>query len=107
MKSATIFAVIASLYASAAFAQTACDPAASAIPTCGVPCIQSAASGAGCTNGDYRCRCRNSAAIQSSAQTCVISNCGIPTALQVQASANAVCSCVATATGNIVEATAV
>lgn len=63
-----------------------------------VPCISSAASAAGCTSGDYGCRCSNSGPIQTSAQACVISNCGIATALQVQASASAVCACVATAT---------
>ena len=67
------------------------------LTTTQVPCIQSAAADAGCTGSDYACRCTNSDAIQSGAQNCVISACGIPTALEVQASASAVCSCVATA----------
>ncbi|EUC26771.1 hypothetical protein COCCADRAFT_113436 [Bipolaris zeicola 26-R-13] len=75
-------------------AQTRCDPVASAIPTCGVPCIQSAASSVGCGGTDYSCRCTNSAAIQNGALGCVVGNCGIATALQVQASASAVCACV-------------
>ncbi|KAF1354161.1 hypothetical protein EJ07DRAFT_158774 [Lizonia empirigonia] len=106
MKTSTILATIALLFASSVTAQTACDSVASAIPTCGIPCISSAASVVGCGTGDYRCRCSSSSAIQASAQGCVISNCGIATALQVQASGQAVCSCVATATGNLVEPTA-
>ncbi|KAF2850329.1 hypothetical protein T440DRAFT_397206 [Plenodomus tracheiphilus IPT5] len=94
-----------SLSAISVLAQTACDAAASAIPTCGVPCISSAASAAGCTNGDYRCRCSSAAIIQSSAINCVIGNCGIPAALEVQASGSAVCACVATATGAVVAVT--
>ncbi|KAF2008772.1 hypothetical protein BU24DRAFT_456035 [Aaosphaeria arxii CBS 175.79] len=101
MKTFSILATLAFALTSSVSAQTACDSAASAIPTCGVPCIQSAASGAGCDSTNYRCRCSSSSVIQASAQACVISNCGIATALQVQASAAAVCSCVATATGNL------
>ncbi|KAF2625826.1 hypothetical protein BU25DRAFT_112017 [Macroventuria anomochaeta] len=107
MKTSTILAIISFLFASSVTAQTACSPVASAIPTCGVPCIASAASAAGCGSGDYRCRCSSSSVIQASAQGCVISNCGIATALQVQASGQAVCACVATATGNLMEPTAV
>ncbi|KAJ4992830.1 hypothetical protein SVAN01_01534 [Stagonosporopsis vannaccii] len=105
MKAFTTFTAVALAFASSVAAQTACDPVASAIPTCGVPCISSAASAAGCGSGDYRCRCSSSSVIQASAQGCVISNCGIATALQVQASGQAVCACVATATGNLVEPT--
>ncbi|OAL43949.1 hypothetical protein IQ07DRAFT_649735 [Pyrenochaeta sp. DS3sAY3a] len=94
MKFVTIIAILSASVA----AQTACDSVAASVPTCGVPCIQTAASSAGCGSGDYRCRCSNSAIIQSSAQACVISNCGIVTALQVQASGSAVCACAATAT---------
>ncbi|CBX95848.1 hypothetical protein IAQ61_004678 [Plenodomus lingam] len=89
------------LLATSVLAQTACDPAASAIPTCGLPCISSAASAVGCTDGDYRCRCTSSDAIQSSAINCVIGNCGIPGALEVQASGSAVCACVATAPAKV------
>ncbi|KAF2821637.1 hypothetical protein CC86DRAFT_386036 [Ophiobolus disseminans] len=93
------FSILTFILATAATvsAQTACDPVASAIPTCGVPCISSAAAGVGCTNADYGCRCTNAAAIQNAALGCVVGNCGIATALQVQASASAVCACVATA----------
>lgn len=66
-----------------------------------VPCITSAASAAGCSGGDYRCRCSSSSVIQASAQNCVISNCGIATALQVQAGASSVCACVATAPAGV------
>ncbi|KAH7371582.1 hypothetical protein BKA66DRAFT_572815 [Pyrenochaeta sp. MPI-SDFR-AT-0127] len=99
MQFSTVFTIIAALCVSSVSAQTACNAAASAVPTCGVPCIQSAASVAGCTaTADYRCRCSNSAAIATAAQACVIGNCGLVTAIQVQASASAVCACVATAT---------
>ncbi|KAH8683926.1 hypothetical protein BGZ61DRAFT_534612 [Ilyonectria robusta] len=70
-------------------ATTACA-ATSAIPTCGVPCITSAASAVGCTN--IACQCSSSAAVQASAINCVISNCGLVTALSVQAAAAAVCT---------------
>jgi hypothetical protein len=59
-----------------------------------VPCIASAASAAGCGTGDYVCRCSSAEVIQNSALGCVVGNCGIATALQVQASASAVCACV-------------
>ncbi|KAF2649971.1 hypothetical protein K491DRAFT_721160 [Lophiostoma macrostomum CBS 122681] len=98
MKTAFI-STLALAFVTSVSAQSACDSAASAVPTCGVPCIQSAASAVGCDNTNYSCRCSNAAPIQSSAQACVISNCGLATALQVQASASAVCACVATATG--------
>ncbi|KAL6711697.1 hypothetical protein ACN47E_004631 [Coniothyrium glycines] len=93
----TFIAALTALFTSSALAQTACDPVASAVPTCGVPCIQSAASAVGCTGTDYACRCNNADAVQSSALGCVVGACGIATALQVQASASAVCACVATA----------
>ncbi|RMZ72364.1 CFEM domain-containing [Pyrenophora seminiperda CCB06] len=75
-------------------AQTRCDPVASAIPTCGLPCIASAASSVGCGGVDYACRCSNAEAIHNGAMNCVIGNCGIEWALQVQSSASAVCACV-------------
>lgn len=101
-----VFTATALVFASSVSAQTACDPVASAIPTCGVPCISSAAVAAGCGSNDYRCRCSSSSVIQASALNCVVGNCGIATALQVQAGAASVCACVATATGNLVEPTA-
>ncbi|KAH7121693.1 hypothetical protein EDB81DRAFT_766491 [Dactylonectria macrodidyma] len=83
-------------------ATTACTQT-SAIPTCGnvktddvligspkVPCITSAASAAGCTN--LACQCSSSAVIQASALNCVLGNCGLITALSVQAAAAAVCT---------------
>lgn len=83
-------------------------PETSAIPTCGVshsskaavfqvltvfwkaPCITSAASAVGCSN--IACQCASSSAIQASAINCVLDNCGFLEALQVQASAAAVCT---------------
>ncbi|KAF4618392.1 hypothetical protein G7Y89_g14911 [Cudoniella acicularis] len=103
-------------------AQSACSSVAAAIPSCGVrpplssfplsqrnsqentltlqptktSCIISAGSAVSCSQTDYACQCSSSqsAAIQSSALNCVISACGIQTALLVQSSAQAVCSCV-------------
>ncbi|KAF5011021.1 hypothetical protein FDECE_2828 [Fusarium decemcellulare] len=72
-----------------AFAQVDC-PETSAIPTCGAPCITSAASAVGCT--DIPCQCSSSAEIQASALNCVLGNCGLETALSVQAAAAAVCT---------------
>ncbi|KAF1835540.1 hypothetical protein BDW02DRAFT_597168 [Decorospora gaudefroyi] len=83
--------------ASCVSAQAGCDPVASAIPDCGVPCIEDAAAGFGCTGSDYACRCDNSAAIENAALGCVLGECGLGTALEVRASASAVCDCVATA----------
>ncbi|KAH7112584.1 hypothetical protein B0J11DRAFT_446746 [Dendryphion nanum] len=99
MKTSTIITTMVFALSSSVFAQTACNSAAAAIPTCGVGCIQSAASVVGCDSTNYRCRCSSSSAIQASAQGCVLNSCGLATALAVQASANAVCACVATATG--------
>ncbi|KPM40557.1 hypothetical protein AK830_g5975 [Neonectria ditissima] len=65
-------------------------PETSAIPTCGAPCISSAAAAAGCS--DIPCQCTSSDVIQASALDCVIGNCGIATALSVQAAAAAVCT---------------
>ncbi|KAK2674758.1 Extracellular membrane protein, CFEM domain [Fusarium oxysporum f. sp. vasinfectum] len=65
-------------------------PETSAIPTCGAPCITSAASAVGCSN--IACQCASSSAIQASAINCVLDNCGFLEALQVQASAAAVCT---------------
>jgi len=85
--------------AAAVNAQAACDPIASKVPSCAVPCISSAGAGVGCADHDYKCQCSasQSAAIQSAAQGCVISKCGLATGAQVIASAAAVCSCAATA----------
>ncbi|KAH6884924.1 hypothetical protein B0T10DRAFT_564347 [Thelonectria olida] len=56
-------------------------PQTSAIPTCGVPCISSAASA-----------CASSDAVQASALNCVLNNCGLATALSVRDAAAAVCT---------------
>ncbi|KAH8726389.1 hypothetical protein GQ44DRAFT_825739 [Phaeosphaeriaceae sp. PMI808] len=94
------FTIFTMLFA-AVSAQTACAPVASAVPTCAVPCIQSAASGVGCDNVNYKCRCANAAAIQNAALGCVLTNCGLTNALKAQASASAVCACVATAAPSV------
>ncbi|KAH8895942.1 hypothetical protein GQ53DRAFT_819900 [Thozetella sp. PMI_491] len=89
MKSFSILAAL--LSATVAVAQTDCT-ATSAIPTCGVPCITSAASAIGCGTTDYACQCTSSAALQASALNCVVSNCGLITAIQVQSAASAICT---------------
>ncbi|KAF2195539.1 hypothetical protein K469DRAFT_14501 [Zopfia rhizophila CBS 207.26] len=98
MKFSSVVAAFAFAFVSSVSAQTACDSVASAIPTCGQSCLLSAGSAIGCGTGDYSCQCASSSALQASAQNCVISACGVQTALSVQASASAVCACVATAT---------
>ncbi|KAE9368382.1 hypothetical protein N431DRAFT_346710 [Stipitochalara longipes BDJ] len=89
--------VVASL-AAWAQAQTACNSLTSAIPTCGVPCISSAASLVGCAITDYACQCSSSqyTAIQSAAQGCVLSSCQA-SAASVLLAANAICSCASSA----------
>lgn len=62
-----------------------------------IPCIQSASSDLGCPTDDYACRCSNADAISGAAIGCVVDSCGFLQALEVQASASAVCGCVATA----------
>ncbi|TPX06829.1 uncharacterized protein E0L32_002325 [Thyridium curvatum] len=71
-------------------AQVTDCPATSAIPSCGMPCISSAASAAGCS--DMNCRCSKSAVIQASALNCVLGNCGLETALKVRSAAAAACT---------------
>jgi len=90
--------IIAFGLAAWAQAQTACDSLTSAIPTCGVPCISSAASLVGCALTDYACQCSSSqyAAIQSAAQGCVLSSCSAQAA-SVLIAANAICSCASSA----------
>ncbi|OCK80114.1 hypothetical protein K432DRAFT_248626, partial [Lepidopterella palustris CBS 459.81] len=64
---------------------------AAAIPACGQSCIISAGSAIGCAATDYACQCTSSSALQNSAQNCVISSCGVSTAISVQAAAGSVC----------------
>ncbi|KAM0544986.1 hypothetical protein ACHAPJ_011567 [Fusarium lateritium] len=84
-----VAALFATTFALPQAAPTDC-PETSAIPTCGAPCITSAASAVGCS--DIACQCLSSDAIQASALNCVVGNCGIETALSVQAAAAAVCT---------------
>ncbi|KAF5024601.1 hypothetical protein F66182_3364 [Fusarium sp. NRRL 66182] len=65
-------------------------PETSAVPTCGAPCISSAASAVGCT--DIPCQCASSDAVQASAIDCVVGNCGFLGALAVRDAAAAVCT---------------
>ncbi|CEI62161.1 hypothetical protein FVEN_g10336 [Fusarium venenatum] len=84
-----VAAFLGTAFAMPQAAPTDC-PETSAIPTCGAPCITSAASAAGCS--DIACQCASSEVIQASALGCVVGNCGIPLALSVQAAAAAVCT---------------
>ncbi|KAH8821919.1 hypothetical protein F5884DRAFT_106247 [Xylogone sp. PMI_703] len=76
-------------------AQTVCNSLASAIPSCGLDCISSAGSAAGCTKGDYLCECNNGQAttVQTAVQQCILSACDLQAALAVGSLADAVCSC--------------
>ncbi|ROV88730.1 hypothetical protein VMCG_10069 [Cytospora schulzeri] len=57
-----------------------------------VPCITSAASAIGCGAYDFACQCTSSAQLQSSAENCVLSACGLATELEVVSAASAVCT---------------
>ncbi|KAF5002036.1 hypothetical protein FGRMN_647 [Fusarium graminum] len=84
-----VAALFGTAFAHPQAAPTDC-PQTSAIPTCGAPCITSAASAVGCS--DIACQCASSDAVQASALSCVIGNCGIETALKVRDAAAAVCT---------------
>ncbi|ROV90984.1 hypothetical protein VSDG_07681 [Cytospora chrysosperma] len=91
MKSIIVLSIAAVAAAHLAPRQTDCT-ATAAIPSCGVPCITSAASAIGCGTVDYACQCTSSAELQSSAQACVLSACGLATGLQVVTAAEAICT---------------
>lgn len=65
----------------------------------------SAGSQIGCTaSTDYACQCSSATALQSATQNCVLSACGVASALAVVTSASAVCACIATASPSPVAA---
>ncbi|KAK3371117.1 hypothetical protein B0T24DRAFT_594962 [Lasiosphaeria ovina] len=65
---------------------------ASAMPSCGIPCITSAAIGIGCTAAlDFGCQCQHAAAMQAAVMPCVASACGT-LAPVVGSVANAICT---------------
>lgn len=69
------------------------------------PCLSSAGSQIGCTAvTDYACQCSSAAALQFAAQNCVLSACGVASALAVVTSASAVCDCIDSATPSPVAA---
>ncbi|KAK3311903.1 hypothetical protein B0H66DRAFT_608983 [Apodospora peruviana] len=67
------------------------------MPACGIPCVSSAAIGAGCTSPmDFACQCSHAAQMQAAVMPCVMSACGMATAPIVGSVANAICTeCVA------------
>lgn len=71
-----------------------CSDAVAAVPTCAAPCLDGAASVVSCATTDYSCLCSASDGVQSAAQSCVLGNCGLITAIAVASSVQAVCSCV-------------
>ncbi|KAK4195591.1 hypothetical protein QBC40DRAFT_315670 [Triangularia verruculosa] len=76
-----------------------CGPELAAIPSCAVPCIESAGLGLGCATTDYGCHCDNLDALQGAAVNCVIDGCGgFDNAIPVVYSAVAMCQCVASNT---------
>ncbi|KAK3386761.1 hypothetical protein B0H63DRAFT_447670 [Podospora didyma] len=65
---------------------------ASAMPSCGVPCIMSAAISIGCTTPmDFACQCSHAAAMQAAVMPCVASACGAQAPV-VGSVANAICT---------------
>ncbi|KAL2012284.1 hypothetical protein VTN00DRAFT_5002 [Thermoascus crustaceus] len=100
----TTFILLALGMVALAGAQSQCASVASAIPSCGVSAllspisysIETTASVVGCVYTDFACQCSSSqsVAIQSRARDCIVRACGIINGLQVESSANAVCSCV-------------
>ncbi|KAK0654179.1 hypothetical protein QBC41DRAFT_238427 [Cercophora samala] len=72
-----------------------CGAELAAIPSCAVPCIESAGLGLGCGTTDYGCQCDNLDALQGAAVNCVIDGCGgFDNAIPVVYSAVAMCQCV-------------
>ncbi|KAK8029973.1 hypothetical protein PG993_011264 [Apiospora rasikravindrae] len=53
----------------------------SGIPSCAVPCIQSAAATTSCSATDYKCICNDVDAIQGAASSCVMEKCGATVAV--------------------------
>ncbi|ESZ94185.1 hypothetical protein SBOR_5463 [Sclerotinia borealis F-4128] len=73
--------------ASVVSAQAACTSAVSAVPTCGVSCINSAVA-AHCTGtNNYACECAPATftSIENAAANCVIGACGLITATAIAA----------------------
>lgn len=52
------------------------------IPSCALPCLDDAATAAGCEKSDVTCLCKNYQNIQGNAATCVIEKCGQEKALR-------------------------
>lgn len=72
-----------------------CGSELAAIPSCAIPCIESAGLGLGCATADYGCQCDNLDALQGAAVNCVIDGCGgFDNAIPVVYSAVAMCQCV-------------
>ncbi|KAL7894036.1 hypothetical protein HDV63DRAFT_161898 [Trichoderma sp. SZMC 28014] len=73
MKAATVLAVA---FAALAQAQTRAD-----IPSCALPCLDSAVTAnTKCATTDYTCICKDFDAVQTAATSCVIQKCGIDVA---------------------------
>ncbi|KAK4443488.1 hypothetical protein QBC34DRAFT_477575 [Podospora aff. communis PSN243] len=76
-----------------------CQASRNAVPSCGDPCIVSAAAVVGCADPtDFECRCSKAAEIQPIAMNCVIEGCNndIFSALEFAESASSLCGCVST-----------
>ncbi|KAJ8065016.1 hypothetical protein OCU04_007319 [Sclerotinia nivalis] len=72
----------------------ACTSAVTAVPACGVPCINSAVKTHCSSIDNYACECASGtfSSIQSDASSCVINACGLTTAIQVLDAVSAVCT---------------
>ncbi|KAK8112721.1 hypothetical protein PG984_013247 [Apiospora sp. TS-2023a] len=65
----------------------------SSIPTCAMPCLQSAIATTSCQMTDYKCICNDISAIQSAGTSCVMDKCGADVAVsQVVPALKAFCA---------------
>jgi hypothetical protein len=65
----------------------------SSIPACGIGCLVSAGSAAGCPDAlDLACQCKAATEIRSLASSCVTSACGEEVGSTVESVADAICT---------------
>ncbi|KAN0093609.1 hypothetical protein V8E51_016793 [Hyaloscypha variabilis] len=69
-----------------------CTAARLAVPSCGLPCLASAATAVGCGTTNATCICAQTSAVEANAEDCVISACGMATALLFSNASHAVCA---------------
>lgn len=47
------------------------------MPSCSIPCLEAAATSAGCDETDYACQCENQQAVSMNATSCLTTSCSI------------------------------